>query len=74
MELVKIITDDSGDPRDPDWHLVVDYCGSPQTFCSGEVFGEGEGSATFETKRRKRGGITCDLCLARIAEIKAVRL
>lgn len=74
MELVKIIKDESGDHREPDWHLVVDYCDSPQTFCSGEVFGEGEGSAIYETKRRKRGGITSDLCLQRIAEIKAVKL
>lgn len=74
MQLVKIITDEDGEAEVPDWHLVVDYGGSPQAFCSGQVFGDGEGAATYKTKRRQRGGITCERCLERIAEIKAVRL
>lgn len=74
MQLVKIITDEDGNPRALDWHLVIDSGGSPQALCSGEVFGEGEGAATYEIKHRKRGGITCEECLKRIAEIKAVRL
>ena len=56
------------------WCLLVERMGSGMTFCTGEVFGGGEGNALADTKRVKRGGITCKACLENIQEIKSVRL
>jgi len=43
--LVKILSDDSGEPRDKQlqvWHYVHIACGGKQTLCEGEYFGMGE--------------------------------
>lgn len=74
--LVRILIDDSGDkaPKPGDWHLVVNEAGSDMALCSGEVFGEGEGTAVFKEKQVKRGGVTCPDCLRRIRFFKQVRL
>lgn len=71
---VKIITDDFGEPQEPVWHISWVDAGSPQTFCGGEVFGFGEGNATYEERTVKRGGITCEKCLKLIRAAKSVRL
>jgi len=74
--LVKIFSDDDGVPYDKDeqfWHLVTRYGDADRTFCSGEVFGEGEGKATFQTKTVERG-ITCPKCREYIKFIKSVKL
>jgi len=74
--LVKILSDDSGEPREKDfqfWHYVVDK-GGTQTLCEGEFFGKGESGCEFETKTIYRGGITCPNCLQQIKEIKAIKL
>ena len=65
------INEDGGEINDPEWHLIVTWDGSPRTFCSGEVFGFGEGNARGDTKD---GQITCLKCIQQIKEIKAVRL
>lgn len=72
--LVKITADEDGDeiPNAP-WCLSVSIGGSPSAFCTMQVYGYGEGSAKFETKSAVRG-ITCPDCIAKIKEIKAVRL
>ncbi|PHR57915.1 MAG: hypothetical protein COA43_11090 [Robiginitomaculum sp.] len=70
--LVKIIADEDGEViENPKWHLAWNYAGSPAAFCTGEVFGYGEGNAVFE---QKNGRITCPLCLDMVRSIKAVKL
>lgn len=61
-------------PEDRKWCLVVVEAGSDALFCSGEVFGYGEGGAEAKIKTTARGGITCLKCLDKIKEIKAVKL
>jgi hypothetical protein len=72
--LVKLITNEDGDPCPPLWHLAGCVGGSNAVLCTGEVYGEGEGAAVTETKSVKRGGITCNACISQIREIKSVRL
>lgn len=74
-QLVKLLTNDDGDSYDdPRWHLI-DYNGSdPATFCSGEFFGYGQSGCDYDIKVVKRGGITCESCLEKIKDIKAVKL
>lgn len=73
--LVKILIDDDGTKVDkPKWCLVRDTCGSPATFCSGEVFGYGEGDAVYEQKTVERKGVTCPKCIEEIREIQKVIL
>ena len=75
MKLVKILTDEDGDKIDkPVWCYVIQTDGSPRTFCGGQVFGFGEGYATFELKEVAKGGITCENCLHLIKTIKAIKL
>lgn len=74
--LVKLKSLDDGElipKEDQVWCLITPYADGPQTFCGGDYFGEGEGGAIGVTKRVKRGGITCPICIDRIREIKAVR-
>ena len=74
--LVEILSDDFGEPRDEDlqyWHLVWNDCGA-QTFCQGEFFGKGESGCEYEVKSVKKGGITCPECLFKIKEIKKIKL
>lgn len=76
-ELVKILVRESGEavlPEDQVWCLSWSLAGAAATFCTGEVFGEGEGHAQYETKTVKRGGITCPVCLQTIKEIKSIKL
>lgn len=74
--LVKITRDDDGVCIDnPVWHLAdpANDMGSA-ALCSGEFFGEGESAVEFELKTVKRGGITCDRCMRKIAIYKAIKL
>lgn len=74
--LVKILSDDSGEPREKYqqyWHYVTNKTGN-QTLCEGEFFGFGESGCEYEVKQVKRGGITCPKCLAEIKDIKAIKL
>lgn len=72
--LVKIITDEDGEPVKPLWHFPLALDGSNRCICDGQVFGEGEGAATFKTKIVQRGGITCPACLDIIKSLKKVKL
>jgi hypothetical protein len=76
MNLVTILTDEDGLPHEKagKWHLVQNFGDSSRTVCSGEVFGYGEGSATYKTKVVKRGGITCENCLRIIKWHKSIKL
>lgn len=69
-----LTNEDKEEVEDKVWCLIVDGGGAPMTFCTGEVFGFGEGEATYKTKTVKRGGITCERCIERIKSIKAVKL
>lgn len=60
--------------EDGHWHLVVDGGGCETTFCGGVVFGFGENRTVFEEKIVTVGGITCPRCLAKIKEIKSIKL
>ena len=74
-DLARIIIDDGGEEGDGLWHLVQRRGGGePVIFCTGEVYGFGEGDARAEFKTTKRGGIECNHCLGMIKEIKAVKL
>lgn len=72
--LVKLITDEDGEKMHPVWHFPFNTGDGNRVLCSGQVFGEGEGLATFETKIVQRGGITCQQCLNIIKSFKKVRL
>jgi hypothetical protein len=69
-----LTADWDGNPVPRVWHLLWNTGGSPSLFCSGEVFGCGEGNAIGETKSVALGGINCPSCLSMIKEIKAVKL
>lgn len=72
---VKLLIDEDGDADERNtWHLSVYFSGSPTLFCTGEVYGQGEGNAEGVERTRVRGGVTCEDCLNRIREIKAVRI
>ena len=73
-KLVKIKTDEDGVKQPPFWHFVVTVAGSEHSLCENQVFGEGEGTATFETKVVPRGGVTCPECKRIIKMFKAIRL
>lgn len=73
-QTVKLSVNEDGEPDTRGRHLVSDFGGSPTLFCTGEVFGHGEGYAEGAVRDVKRGGITCADCLDRIREIKAIRL
>jgi len=73
--LVKILSDDNGEPRDLDkqfWHLV-DPCnlGGSATLCEREYFGYGESRCEYE---ESKGSITCPNCIAMIKVYKKVKL
>ncbi len=74
-KLVKLLTNDDGQKQEPLWHLIdpANETG-PSTLCSGEFFGYGESSCTYELKSVKRGGITCLKCTGKLKTYKAVRL
>lgn len=73
MHLVKILYDDNGDKHpSTKWHLVQKFGDSPRTVCTGEVFGEGEGSAVFEEKTA--GKITCPECIKIVKWYKSIKL
>jgi len=71
--VVKLLTDDDGEPMEPFWHLVVDFDGSPRALCNGVVFGFGEGAAEFEDKKCQRG-ITCPNCRSELKFYKSIKL
>lgn len=74
-QLVKISRDDNGEEIDsPKWCLSVAHAGTTEAFCSGQVYGYGESAAEYKAKSCQRGGITCPNCLARIKQIKSIRL
>lgn len=72
--LVKILTDEDGEPMPPVWHYPFNNGDADRVLCSGQVFGDGEGTATFEIKQVQRGGITCEECLKLIKAFKKVKL
>lgn len=75
MHLVKILINEDGKKVEaPKWHLVHRFGEAERTVCSGEVFGEGEGSVVFEEKYTEKGGITCPKCIERIKWFKSVKL
>lgn len=70
-----MLSDDDGDQiLDPKWHYVDDVTSDPSALCTGEYFGLGASAVVYETKEVKRGGITCEQCLARIKKFKNVKL
>ena len=76
-ELAMLTVNEDGDivPHDERfWHLTDDHAGVVELFCTGEVFGEGEGDARAEVKQVQKGGITCPSCLQRIRYVKSVKL
>lgn len=73
-KLVKIVTDEDGQPREPVWHAITFPDGAERTLCGGEVFGMGESDAQYEVKKVKRGGITCQMCMRHIRHIKSIKL
>ena len=74
-QIVKILTNDDGDKSsNKKWHYVQYSGGSPNTLCTNEVFGFGEGGATFLLKEKEKGGITCNDCLIIIKNIKQIKL
>lgn len=71
-KVVKIITDEDGHKiESPKWCYITDWSDSDRALCSGQVFGLGEGSATYKTRQ---GKITCPQCIAIIKQIKAIKL
>lgn len=73
MLLVKMITDDDGAKHtSKDWHLVINIDATNRTVCTGECFGEGEGSAEYKVKTT--GKITCRRCIEIVKWYKAVKL
>lgn len=72
--LVKLITDDDGEPMEPVWHFPYVAGGSNVALCNGVAFGSGQSSAKFKTKIVQRGGITCPQCLDMIKAFKKVKL
>ncbi len=73
--VVKILRNEDGEKVEkPVWCYVQNWGDSSRTLCGGEVFGMGEGSAEFDTKEVKRGGITCKQCLDIIHEMKSIKL
>lgn len=72
--LVKFNTDEDGEKMESLWHYPIALDGSNRAICNGLVFGQGEGSSTYEIKTVQRGGITCPQCLAIIQAFKKVKL
>lgn len=75
--LVKILTSDSGEPREKAnqvWHYVDVACAGNQTLCEGEYFGLGESGCKYKTKTVEKGGITCKECINKIKDYKAIKL
>lgn len=56
------------------WHYVHEWSDGHRTLCSGEVLGEGESRAEYDTKPLKKGAITCEWCRKIIKEIKSIPL
>ncbi len=73
--LVKILFDDDGAKNENrNWHLVQSHGDATRTVCTGEVFGEGEGSAVYKKKQKEKGGITCPGCIRIIKWYKNIKL
>jgi hypothetical protein len=74
--IVQLTIDEDGNsyPYGETWHLVTPYADGNQIFCSGEYFGLGEGNARGKLKKVLKGGITCQNCLSKIKDIRAVKL
>lgn len=75
--LVRILSDDDGTKipkEDQVWHLYNTFWDGNRVVCSGEVFGEGEGTVTFQTRTTERGGITCKKCIKIIKWFKDKKL
>jgi hypothetical protein len=52
--VVKMLTDDDGYKHQSNkWHYVHNASGSNMTLCTNEVFGVGEGEATYQEKQGK---------------------
>lgn len=69
--LIKIIENTDGDKQEPVWHLFFHQGGGDKSvFCTGEFVD----LCIYKTKTVKRGGITCQDCLRKIKEIKAIQL
>lgn len=70
-EIVKILIDEDGLKPDQVWHVVDPFGDSKRVLCDGMVFGEGEGSAVFQTKIVKYGGIQCASCKEMVEYFKS---
>lgn len=61
MQVVKILTDEDGTKiKNPQWCAINDWGDGDRTLCDGQVFGYGEGNATYKTKE---GKVTCPNCI-----------
>lgn len=71
MALVKILSDDDGTiVENPKWCFAMtsNFADGERTLCSGQVFGYGEGAATY--KRKDKGKVTCPKCIRLIKFIR----
>ncbi len=69
MRTVKITKDDDGYKiKYAKWCAIINFDGSPRSFCTGQVFGYGESSVVYETSQIKK--VTCKQCIERINYIK----
>lgn len=68
--LIKILTDDDGQPVEVSgWCAVKEFGDSRRTLCTGDVFGYGEsGGITFEEK--STGKVTCERCIKILQSLK----
>lgn len=75
MKLVKITVNECGE-EEPErgWCLVQEFGDAMRTVCMGEVFGEGEGAAEYETKDGSGREITCPRCRQIVQWYKAIKL
>lgn len=76
-KLVKFFTDEDGaklECHDRVWHLVSSTSDAERALCNGQAFGFGESAVNYETKEKKRGGITCDACLLDLKYYKNIKL
>jgi hypothetical protein len=61
--LVKVTIDDDGNKKKyAKWCLVTRHGGSSRTCCTGEAFGLGESTASYNTKDAPLSKITCPEC------------
>lgn len=75
-KIVKLFVNDDGEyiPSDERvWHYSFSSFNTQEIFCSGECFGFGESGAKYLEREVKSGGITCQVCLNKIKQIKKIK-